>query len=93
MSQQNLSSAEAVRYVQSLEIDRAESFRASTDEAPSQGVFERGAGTANQAVVIGSQITEFAAEMEPEQCEQIANSLLLAQLAASKKSRQRRGLR
>lgn len=83
---------ESRQFVQNLEIDPPKLFRApETSDIDQEGSVPNYKNRADQAVVIGSQIAEFAADVPPELRPQISNSLLLAQLAANKAKAKSRG--
>ena len=76
----NASYEQTVAYVSSLELPaRGPSFEAAGDGLPPVQF-----GTSTQAVVIGAQIAEFAQGLDPDTRSAVADSLLIAQLAANK---------
>jgi hypothetical protein len=76
---------EARKFVHELEIDPPRAFRSAAQRPPTGTQIEApGEDEANQAVVVGSQIAEFAAGVPVALRPHISNSFLLAQLAARK---------
>jgi hypothetical protein len=76
---------EARRFVHEVEIDPPRAFRSPARSPPTgPPIEEPGEDEANQAVIVGSQIAEFAAGVPVALRPHISNSFLLAQLAARK---------
>lgn len=67
----------AQRYIESVELPAA--FKKTRSETPRAPIYT----TTGQAVAVGSQIAEFAANVPAALRPHIANSFLLAQLAAN----------
>jgi hypothetical protein len=85
MGSKPLSPKESRKFVKHIVIDPPQTFRgfrvASGDQADQVTNY---VGSGNQAVVIGSQIAEFSADVPTGLRSHISNSFLLAQLAAKK---------
>lgn len=84
MGSKPLSPEQSRQFVRSIEIDPPPAFRSLAQD---DRVLESSVPTyrdSDQAVVIGSQIAEFAADVPAELRPHISNSFLLAQLAAKK---------